>query len=166
MVGPHSVSGLVSVKTRLDKAAFVDAVIGLASALQIIAAEPLAGNPFVAIFFFDEDSTIQDATIVAWLRELRVQGHWPVHRSDAIDGDRILGPLYVFTLRSRCIRVDHTTGAKTGRVRFYSVPNIAAALFLHLLEGTLFEQRDSPHNPAWGVLDDEAVTTLTATVDL
>lgn len=165
MVNPHGVSALVSVKTKLKKEEFVDATVGLASALQVIAKEPLAGNPFIAVFFFDEDARVKDDTLIGWAKDLAQNVGWPARRTDALDGDIALGPLLVFTLHNRCFRIDADADHKL-RIRLYSLPDISSAVFLHLLEKACFEHRKTTAVAAWNVLDDASVATLTATADL
>lgn len=164
LVQPQRVVALLSAKTTLKKGEFLDAMEGIASALRIVAADPLAANPFLAAFFFDEDSHVKDETLVEWIKELVPAVGWPICRKDPVDGDQVLGPLWLFTLHDRCMRLDHVD--ESPRIRIYSIRNVAAAILLHLLETATFEFRDKAPSAAWSILDDESIGQLTLSRDL
>jgi hypothetical protein len=165
MVAPRSVAAIISVKTKLQKAEFIDAAKGVASALQLIASDALAGNPFAALFTFDEDTATRDETIADWIRELLAKKVFPIIRSDPIDGERALSPFYAFTLHDRCVKVQFFPDGNA-RVLFYKINDVSAAVFLYLLERGTFEARNVHPVAAWSALDDDRVATLTSTTAL
>lgn len=167
MVNPQGVCGLISVKTKLQKTEFLDAAQGIVSALKIVAQDSLAGNPFLSIFFFDEDPRAKDDTVVGWVAEFVKGEGWPLRRRDPIGGDQILGPLLAFTLNDRCFRIDYSQIDQRTSVRLYTTPaNISAAVFLHQAETSCLNCRKPGATTAWEVLDDSSIATLTSNVCL
>lgn len=164
MVSPVAVSAIISVKTRLNKGEFQDALAGLASAANILALSPHAPNPFIGLFSFESESGAQDQTVMEWIRDLFSHGVLPIIRRDPLQGDRALGPFWVLTLYDRCIKLVFNSNGGA-RCTFYRVANVAAATFLFVLERTLAEFRGGGDSP-WNVLEDPGVATMTHAVDL
>jgi hypothetical protein len=164
MVSPAAVSALISVKTRLNKDEFQDAVSGLTSAAAIIASSTTAMNPFIGIFSFEEESRTQDDTIAGWIRDLFDRSILPIIRRDPLRGNMALGPFWIFSLYDRCIKLVVNSDGHA-RCTAYRLENVAAATFLFILERTLTELRGVGDSP-WNVLEDPAVATMTHAVDL